>query len=155
MDLESIGKQLAKGVKTQADLKDVTGKLMKIVLESSLNAELDEHLGYVKNQKAESRRKNSRNGSYSKTVKGDHGETEITVPRDRDASFEPKIVPKGKTRLEGFEDNILALYARGMTTRDIQSAIKEPYNGAGISHSVIANVTEAVIDEVNEWQSRL
>lgn len=154
MDLESIGKQLAKGVKTQADLKDVTGKLMKIVLESSLNAELDEHLGYVKNQKAESRRKNSRNGSYSKTVKGDHGETEITVPRDRDASFEPKIVPKGKTRLEGFEDNILALYARGMTTRDIQSAIKELYNGAGISHSVIANVTEAVIDEVNEWQSR-
>lgn len=154
MDLETIGKQLAKGVKTQADLKDVTGKLMKIILESSLNAELDEHLGYEKNEKADKRRNNTRNGSYKKTVKGDHGETQITVPRDREASFEPKIVPKGKTRLEGFENNILALYARGMTTRDIQASIKELYNGAEISHSVIANVTDAVIDEVNQWQSR-
>lgn len=154
MDLESIGKELAKGVKTQADLKDVTGKLMKIILESSLNAELDDHLGYEKNEKASSRRKNTRNGSYKKTVKGDHGQTEIIVPRDREASFEPQIVPKGKTRLEGFEDNILALYARGMTTRDIQESIRELYNGAEISHSVIANVTDAVIDEVNQWQSR-
>lgn len=154
MDLETIGKHLAKGVKTQADLKDVTGKLMKVILESSLNAELEEHLGYEKNEKATSRRNNTRNGSYNKTVKGDHGETEIVVPRDRDASFEPKIVPKGKTRLEGFEDNILALYARGMTTRDIQHAIKELYNGAEISHSVIANVTDAVIDEVVAWQNR-
>ena len=147
MDLESIGKQLAKGVKTQSDLKDVTGKLMKIILESALNNELDDHLGYEKNEKAPARRKNSRNGHSSKTVKGDHGEAEIKVPRDRDASFSPKIVPKGKTRLEGFEDNILALYARGMTTRDIQATIKELYNGAEISHNVIANVTEGVLEE--------
>ena len=71
----------------------------------------------------------------------------MKLPRDREASFEPKIIPKGKTRLEGFEDTILALYARGMTTRDIQDTIKELYHGAEISHSVIANVTDAVIDE--------
>lgn len=154
MDINSIGKELAKGVKTQADLKEVTGQLMKVILESALNTELEDHLGYEKNEKASSRRSNTRNGKSKKTVKGDHGELEIEVPRDREASFEPKIVPKGKTRLEGFEDNILALYARGMTTRDIQGAIKELYNGADISHSVIANVTDAVIDEVTAWQSR-
>ena len=107
MDLELIGKQLAKGVKTQSDLKDVTGKLMKIILESALNNELEDHLGYEKNEKAPSRRENTRNGHSLKTIKGDHGEAEIQVPRDRDSSFKPKIVPKGKTRLDGFEDNIL------------------------------------------------
>lgn len=116
MDLESIGKELAKGVKTQSDLKDVTGKLMKIVLENALNEEMDEHLGYPRNKKSPSRRSNTRNGHSIKTVKGDHGNAELKIPRDREASFEPQIIPKGKTRLEGFEDNILALYARGMTT---------------------------------------
>lgn len=154
MDLESIGKELAKGVKTQAELKEVTGQLIKVILESALNTELDDHLGYEKNDKAESRRKNTRNGHTTKTVKGEHGALELQVPRDRDSSFDPKIVPKGKTRLEGFEDNILALYARGMTTRDIQAAIRELYNGAEISHSVVANVTDAVIDEVVAWQNR-
>lgn len=154
MDIDQLGKELAKHVKTQKDLSDITGKLMKVVLESALNAELDDHLGYEKNEKAESRKSNTRNGYSKKTVKGEKGELEINTPRDREASFEPKIVPKGKTRLEGFEDNILALYARGMTTRDIQEAIKELYHGADISHSVIANVTDAVIDEVNAWQTR-
>jgi len=154
MDIDQLGKELAQHVKTQKDLSDITGKLMKVVLESALNAELDGHLGYEKNEKSESRKSNTRNGFSKKTVKGDKGELEIKTPRDREASFEPKIVAKGKTRLEGFEDNILALYARGMTTRDIQEAIKDLYHGAEISHSVIANVTEAVIDEVTAWQNR-
>lgn len=154
MDISVIGKELAKNVKTQKDLTEVTGKLMKAILESSLNAEMDCHLGYDKHNKAERRRENTRNGFSKKTVKGESGEIEIKTPRDREASFEPKIIPKGKTRLEGFEENILALYARGMTTRDIQEAIKELYHGAEISHTVIANVTDAIIDEVNTWQSR-
>ena len=154
MDIEQLGKELAKHVKTQKDLSDITGKLMKVVLESALNAELDDHLGYEKNEKSEARKANTRNGFSRKTIKGEKGEVEIQTPRDRDSSFEPKIVPKGKTRLEGFEDNILSLYARGMTTRDIQEAIRELYHGAEISHSVIANVTDAVIDEVTAWQSR-
>ena len=154
MDLQVIGKQLARGVKTQSDLKEVTGQLMKVILESALNAELKNHLGYEKNKKAEIPRQNTRNGHSSKTVKGDHGEVELEVPRDREASFKPQIVPKGKTRLEGFENTILALYSRGMTTRDIQATIRDIYNGAEISHSVIANVTDAVIDEVTTWQNR-
>ena len=154
MDIESIGKELAKQVKTQKDLTEITGKLMKVVLESALNSELDDHLGYEKNEKSETRKSNTRNGHSKKTIKCEKGEIDITTPRDREASFEPKIIPKGKTRLEGFEDNILALYARGMTTRDIQGAIKELYSGAEISHSVISNVTEGVIEEVNAWQNR-
>jgi putative transposase len=154
MDIEKIGKELAKTVKTQKDLSEITGKLMKVVLESALNAELDDHLGYEKNEKSNLRKDNTRNGYSKKTIKCEKGELDIDTPRDRQATFEPKIVPKGKTRLEGFEDNILSLYARGMTTRDIQGAIKELYNGAEISHSVIANVTDAVTDEVIEWQNR-
>jgi len=154
MDIESIGKELAKQVKTQKDLSDITGQLMKVVLEQALNSELDEHLGYAKNEKSETRKRNTRNGFSKKTIKGEKGELEINIPRDREASFEPKVIPKGKTRLEGFEDNILALYARGMTTRDIQGAIRELYSGAEISHSVISNVTEGVIEEVHAWQDR-
>lgn len=154
MNLDEIGKFLAKGVKTQDDLKDVTGQLMKVILESALNAELDDHLGYEKNKKSTNRKTNTRNGTSSKTIIGDNGEVELSIPRDRDSSFSPEIVPKGKTRLPGFEKNILSLYARGMTTRDIQGAIKELYNGAEISHSVIANVTDAVIEEVVTWQNR-
>ena len=154
MNLQLIGKELAKGVKTQSDLKEVTGQLMKVILESALNAELEDHLGYQKNKKSEKRRENTRNGHSAKTVKGDHGEVELEIPRDRDASFGPKIIPKGKTRLEGFENVILTLYSKGMTTRDIQSTIKELYNGAEVSHTVIANVTDAVIDDVTSWQNR-
>ncbi len=154
MEIEELGKELAKHVKTQKDLSNITGKLMKVVLETALNAELDGHLGYSKHEKAVARKPNTRNGHSKKTIKGERGEFELQTPRDREATFEPKIIQKGKTRLEGFEDNILALYSRGMTTRDIQGAIKELYNGAEISHSVIANVTDAVIDEVTAWQDR-
>jgi len=153
MNIEEIGKELAKGIKTQTDLKEMTRGLMKVVLESALNAELDEHLGYERHEKAPQRKANTRNGRSQKTLKGDHGELAIDVPRDRAASFSPQIVPKGKTRIEGFEDQILALYSRGMTTRDVQETLKDMYN-AEISHSVIANVTDAVIDEVRAWQSR-
>ncbi len=154
MDIEAIGKELAKKVKTQKDLSEITSQLMKVVLETALNAELDDHLGYEKHEKGDSRKSNTRNGYSKKTIKGDKGAIDLKTPRDREANFEPKIVPKGKTRLEGFEDNILALYSRGMTTRDIQGAIRDLYDGAEISHTVISNVTEAVIDEVKQWQSR-
>ena len=152
--LEKIGKELSKGVKTQKDVMDIVGRLTKSLLESTLNGELETHLGYEKNEKSQKRRKNTRNGYSSKTLKTERGDIEIQSPRDRESSFEPLIIPKGKTRLEGFEDTILALYSRGMTTRDIQEAIKDLYHGAEISHSVISNVTEAVMDEVEVWQNR-
>ena len=150
---EAIFKDLASGVKTQKDLSNLVSQLMKTVIETALNSELDDHLGYEKNDKSESRKVNTRNGYSPKTIKGDLGEVEIQNPRDREASFEPQLIPKNKTRLEGFEEKIVHLYARGMTTRDIQSAIKDMYN-ADISHTVISNVTESIIEEVKLWQNR-
>jgi len=106
MNIEDIGKELAKNVKNQKDLSKITGQLMKVILESALNSELDDHLGYDKNKKSLNRKTNTRNGYSKKIVKTDERELVINSPRDRDSSFNPKLVPKGKTRLEGFEDNM-------------------------------------------------
>jgi len=150
---EAIFKDLAKGVKTQKDLTGLINQLMKTVVETALNSELDEHLGYEKNDKSEDRKSNTRNGYSSKTIKGDLGEVEIQNPRDREASFEPLLIPKNKTRMDGFEEKIIHLYARGMTTRDIQAVIKDMYN-ADVSHTVISNITESITEEVKLWQNR-
>ncbi len=96
MDIDAIGKSLAKKVKTQGDLTEIMGQLTKRILESALNAEIENHLGYEKNDKAKTRRSNTRNGYSSKTIKCDRGELEIDTPRDREATFEPKIYPKAK-----------------------------------------------------------
>ena len=153
-DIENIGKELSRNIKTQQEMTEVIGQLIKSMMEGILNAELDSHLGYEKNEKASQRRKNTRNGYSAKTLKTNYGDLAIQTPRDRDASFEPMIVPKGKTRLDGFEDTILTLYEQGMTVRQIQQTIKELYHGAEISTEVISNVTDAVIDEVRVWQNR-
>ena len=154
-DIKSIGKELSRHVKTQQEMTDIIGQLIKSMMEGILNAELDDHLGYEKNDKASKRRKNTRNGHSAKTLKTNYGDITIQTPRDREVSFEPQVVPKGQTRLDGFEDTILALYAQGMTVRQIQESIKELYHGAEISTAVISNVTDAVIDEVRTWQSRV
>ena len=153
-DIENIGKELSRNIKTQQEMTEVIGQLIKSMMEGILNAELDSHLGYEKNEKAAQRRKNTRNGYSAKTLKTDYGDLAIQTPRDRDASFEPLIIPKGKTRLDGFEDTILTLYEQGMTVRQIQQTIRELYHGAEISTEVISNVTDAVIDEVQAWQNR-
>jgi putative transposase len=130
-------------------LKELTSALIERCLES----EMEEHLGYPKHGKRDETIKNARNGKSRKTLKGSQGEITIAVPRDRQASFEPVLVPKHQTRLDGFEDKILALYARGMTTRDIQAQVQELY-GVEVSPTFISNVTEAVLDEVRQWQHR-
>ena len=132
-ELDTIGKELSRHVKTQKDLAEVIGHLSKTMLESILNAELDSHLGYEKHEKAKKRRNNTRNGYSEKTLKTEHGELEIRMPRDRSASFEPAIVAKGKTRLDGFEDTILTLYAQGLSVRQIRETIRDLYHGAEIS----------------------
>ena len=154
MNLEKMSEELAKGVKTQEDFSNIMGQLAKTVLEAALNGEMQSHLGYQKHQKAPERKNNTRNGTNSKTLKTEHGELNLAIPRDRNASFEPCLIPKGKTRLEGVEKTILNLYTMGMTTRDIQESIKDLYHGANISHEVISNVTDAVTDEVKAWQNR-
>jgi putative transposase len=128
-------------------------QLTKAVLERALSAEMTEHLGYEPHAPAGRNSGNSRNGGTKKTLKGDFGELELETPRDRNASFEPKIVAKGQTRFTGFDDKILSMYARGMSTREIQGHLEEIY-GVEVSPTLISNVTDAVVEEVKAWQNR-
>jgi putative transposase len=155
MDKGLIDKLLADYEKPE-DLIGENGllkQLTKALVERALQAELTTHLGYEKHDPEGHHSGNSRNGVSSKRLKGDFGTVEIEVPRDRQASFEPKLVAKGQTRFQGFDDKILSLYARGMTTREIQGHLEEIYQ-VEVSPTLISNVTDAVIEEVKAWQTR-
>ncbi|MBL6941824.1 MAG: IS256 family transposase [Rhodospirillales bacterium] len=128
-------------------------ELKKALLERALSAELSDHLGYEKGDPKGKKTGNSRNGHGSKRLTGEDGEMEIAVPRDRDASFEPKIVKKGQRRFDGFDDKIISMYARGMSVREIRGHLEELY-GVEVSPDLISRVTDEVMDEVREWQSR-
>jgi putative transposase len=128
-------------------------QLTKAILERALQAVLTEHLGFEKHDPAGHHSGNTRNGTGRKALKGDFGELELETPRDRQASFEPKIVAKGQTRFTGFDDKIISMYARGMSTREIQGHLEEIY-GIEVSPTLISNVTDAVVEEVKAWQSR-
>jgi putative transposase len=128
-------------------------ELTRALVERAMQAELTHHLGYEKHDPGGKGSGNSRNGTSGKTLKGDFGEVEIEVPRDRKGSFEPKIVPRHQRRFSGFDDKILSMYARGMTTREIQGHLQEIY-GVEMSPSLISEVTDAVIEEVKAWQTR-
>lgn len=149
--LKAMASELAKTVKTQEDLSSLSSMLVKMTVEAALSAEMEAHLGYGKNQTSESN--NSRNGYSSKTLKGDHGEVNLSVPRDRNSSFEPAIVKKGSTRLTHMDDQILSLYAKGMSTRDIVDTFQEMY-GAEVSATLISKVTDSVIEKVTQWRTR-
>ena len=151
--LKALAKELAKGIKTQKDLSDFSSTLMKMTVEAALGAEMEEHLGYAKHSASGHNSGNSRNGHSNKKLKGNHGEIEIETPRDRNASFDPQFIGKGQTRLTHFDDQILSLYARGMSTRDIVSTFEEMY-GADVSPTLVSKVTERVLEHVLEWQSR-
>ncbi len=150
-ELEAFAREAAKSIKTESDLNDFRQMLTKVTVETALNAELDDHLGYDKHQKSFTC--NSRNGYSSKTLKTEDGQFELNTPRDRDGSFEPQLVKKQQTRFTSMDDKILSLYAKGMTTREIVATFKEMYD-ADVSASLISKVTDAVIEQVVEWQSR-
>ena len=150
-ELEAFAKEAAKGIKTQKDLAEFSQMLTKVTVEAALNAELDEHLGYEKH--AQSDTSNSRNGVSRKQLQTEDGTFELTTPRDRDGSFEPQLVGKHQRRFTSMSDKILSLYAKGMTTREIEATFLEMY-GAEVSPTLISKVTDAVMDEVIEWQSR-
>jgi len=151
--LQALANELAKDVKTPEDLSTLSSLLTKITVEAALKAEMGHHLGYDKNDPAGHHSGNARNGFSSKMLKGTHGEIEIQTPRDRNASFEPALVKKGQTRITGMDDQILNLYSKGMSTRDIVAAFQEMY-GAEISAGLVSQVTNAVLEEVVEWQNR-
>jgi transposase-like protein len=141
------------------DPKDILGEngllkqLTKRLVERTLEAELSDHLGYEPHHIKGRGSGNNRNGKGHKTVQCDTGALEIEVPRDRNGTFEPQLVKKRQRRLEGFDDKVLALYARGLSTRDIQGQLEELY-GAKVSPTLISNVTNAVMEDVRAWQSR-
>jgi putative transposase len=128
-------------------------QLTKALVERCLSAELDTHLAQEKADVESEGTNNRRNGHSKKTIKGEFGEAEIAIPRDRNGAFEPQIIAKGQTRFNGFDNKILSLYARGMSTRDIQTQVQDLY-GVEVSHTLISNVTEAVETERKAWQNR-
>lgn len=148
--------ELLKGYSKPEDLQGPNGilkQLTKKLVERAMQAEMDHHLGYPKSHPAGRNSGNSRNGTTKKTIVSDQGKTEIEVPRDRNGEFEPQLIRKGQRRWDGFDGQILSMYALGMTTRDIQAHLKGQY-GVDVSPDLVSTVTDAVIDEVRQWQNR-
>lgn len=147
---------LMKNYKKPEDLIGENGllkQLTKKLLERAMQAEITDHLGYDKHCPSGDNSGNSRNGNYKKRVKGDFGNLDVTVPRDRNGTFDPIIVPKGESRFTGFDDKIISMYSRGMTTRDIQAHLVEIY-GVDVSPTLISQVTNGVAEEIAIWQNR-
>ncbi len=156
---EQLAKDFARNASTIDELNVLLKTIMKSGIETMLNSELEYHLDSEQAASAadpsvqKDKRNNCRNGHSKKKLKGDFGELEIETPRDRDATFEPQIVEKHRRRIEGFDDKILALYAKGLTTRDIQQIVKDLY-GVEVSPTLITSVTEDLEAELKNWRSR-
>src|ERR1700680_5098975 len=153
--LESALDELLAG-KTTEEIVGPDGllkQLTKALIERAMNAEMSHHLGYEKHAPEGRRSGNNRNGKSRKKVQGDFGAVEIEIPRDRNGTFQPKIIPKHERRFSGFDEQILSMYARGMSTRDIQGHLEEMY-GVEVSPALISQVTDAVMEEVRAWQNR-
>lgn len=145
---------LLEGCQSEQDLfgpEGVFTKLKGAVMERLLDAELTEHLGHERQERR--RASNARNGYSSKTVQTESGPVDIQVPRDREGTFEPQLVKKHQRRLEGFDEKVIALYARGMTIRDIQQHLRELY-GTDVSPELISRATDGVVEELKAWQNR-
>jgi len=147
---------LLKNYKKPEDLVGENGllkQLTKQLLERAMAAEMTEHVGYDKHDAAGNNSGNSRNGNSAKTIKGTFGELALETPRDRNGTFEPQIIEKHQTRFTGFDKNILSLYSRGLSTREIQQHLEEIY-GVEVTAGLISSVTDEVLDEVKTWQNR-
>jgi len=135
------------------DLSNLFQELFKETVQELLQAEMDEHLGYEKHASNSSHFTNSRNGKIRKQVKSKYGSTEIEVPRDRDGSFSPQVLPKRRRVMDDIEDHVLSLYSHGMSTRDIENHIKELY-GVDMSEATISHITDRIIEHIDQWKSR-
>lgn len=135
------------------DMQDALKEIFGPMFEGLLKGELNTHLGYKSNSKGPKNTSNRRNGSTPKTLKTSMGDVEINSPRDRDGSFEPVIIPKRTTDVSSIEGKVLAMYARGMSQRDISSTIEDIY-GFQVSHEMISNITDVILPEVEEWRNR-
>lgn len=148
-----IPDELISKLKTQSDVENLVGGIYKQLVEKMLESEMDEHLGYSKNDRTSKQTSNHRNGTSSKVLKTDAGEISITIPRDRRSEFEPIVVPKHERMSQKVEDAIISFYAKGMTVSDIEEQIEEIY-GLKLSQASISNITDKVLDYLKEWQTR-
>jgi len=138
-------------IKSAEDIQDALKDLLGETIQSMLEAEMDDHLGYAPYERAANT--NSRNGTKSKTIRSKYGESEINVPQDRESSFEPKIVKKRQRDISGIEDKIIAMYAKGLTTRQISEQIEDIY-GFEVSEGMVSDITNKLLPEIEEWQKR-
>ena len=148
-----IPQELIDKLKTQSDVEDLLGSIYKELVQKMLESEMDEHLGYQKHDRVSKQVKNSRNGTSSKTLKTNSGSIDINIPRDRDSSFDPVVVPKHKRMSQTIEDSVISFYAKGMSTQDIEEQIREIY-GVELSSGSVSNITNKVLDHLREWKSR-
>lgn len=146
-------KDLVKECRTVEDVQEMMKLLFKDTIQRVFEAELEDELGYQKHSTTGNNTGNSRNGYSKKTVKSKYGDTELNIPRDRNGDYEPKIIKKYETTINGIEDQILGLYAKGMSTRDIESQMQDLY-GLDISPTMVSKVTDKIMPLVKEWQSR-
>ncbi len=153
---DDVVDQLLAGARSEEEIVGPGGLLAQLtqrLVERALEVELTDHLGYERHLEPPGGTGNQRNGRTSKTLSTEHGPVQINTPRDRDGSFEPMLVRKRQRRFEGFDDRILALYGRGMSTRDIEAHLRELY-GVSVGRDLISRVTDGVMDDVRAWQSR-
>jgi putative transposase len=136
-----------------ADISAYLKEIFKDLIQEMLEAEIETSLGYAKSDIKNKETDNSRNGYSPKTIKSEYGEVQIQVPRDRKGEFEPKIIPKYKRNVPGIEEKVVALYARGMSTRDIEDQIREIY-GINLSAEMVSKITDKIVPEIKEWQQR-
>ena len=136
-------------IQTTDDIKEALKDLVGGTIETMMEAELETDLGYAKHDKENKKTNNSRNGSSSKTLRTEYGDVTIAVPRDRESEFEPKIVPKHQREIKGLDKQIISMYAKGMTTRDISSHIDEIY-GFGLSEGMVSKITNKILPTIEE-----
>lgn len=139
--------------KNKEDMQDAIKDIFGPMFEAMLQGEMDAHIGYETNDHGSKKTNNRRNGYIRKNVKTSYGEVPVSVPRDRESTFEPQVIPKRTKDVSGMEDKILSMYAKGMSQRDISETIEEIY-GFELSHETISNITDRVLDQVDEWQNR-
>lgn len=151
--LDAVIDEMLDGSTSREDAERVYNQLKKRIVERMLSAELTHHLGYERGAEKPNDQPNHRNGSTPKTVKTESGEIPLDIPRDREGTFEPRLIPKGLRRLDGFDDKVLALYARGVSVREIRGFLEEQYQ-VPVSPDLISQITDEVLDEVAQWQQR-
>jgi len=150
---EALARVLAQDCRTVEDIQEMIKELFKDTVEQVLEAEMDEHLGYEKHNVEGNNSGNSRNGYSKKTIKTNYGATELALPRDRNGEFDPQIIKKHQTTGNGIEEQVIAMYAKGMSTRDIEDHLKAIY-GIDVSPSLVSRITDKIMPQTIEWQSR-